>query len=137
MKQLTLYCLNEPSLSPMRGEGWSIVMELHSFQQFCEFCQCNDINIRKGRLAEYIKMMVVGYDISGISSNSTIDKLVVVRICLNHLKMIVGSNMFYERTIFIAYFSLWRSISLILSSCSWLSFPDCHNASSRSSILAE
>ena len=61
MKQLTLYCLNEPSLSPMRGEGWSMGVGLHSFQQFREFCQCNDINIRKGRLAEYIKMMVVGY----------------------------------------------------------------------------
>jgi len=35
---------------------------LHSFQQFCEFCQCNDIDIREGRLTEYIKMMVVGYD---------------------------------------------------------------------------
>ena len=64
MKQLTLYCLNGPSLSPMRGEGWSMGMGLHSFQQFREFCQCNDINIRKGRLAEYIKMMAVGYDIS-------------------------------------------------------------------------
>ena len=44
-------------------------------------------------------MMVVGYDISGTSSNSTINKLVVVRICLNHLEMIIWRDKFYERTI--------------------------------------
>ena len=75
------------------------MMWLHSFQQFREFCQCNDIDIREGGLTEYIKMMVVGYDISGSSCNSTIDKLVVVRVCLNHLEMIIWRDKFYERTI--------------------------------------
>ena len=56
------------------------IMWLHSFQQFREICQCNDIDIRKGCLTEYIKMMVVGDNISGSSSNSTINKLVIVRI---------------------------------------------------------
>ena len=72
---------------------------LHSFQQFREFCQCNNIDMRKGCLAEYIKMMVVGYNISGTSRNSTINKFVIVRICLNHLEMVVGSDKFYKRTI--------------------------------------
>ncbi len=75
------------------------LMWLHSFQQFSEFCQCNDIDIRKWCLTEYIKMMVVGDNISGSSSNSTINKLVIIRICLNHLEMIVGGDKFNERTI--------------------------------------
>ena len=102
MKHLTPYRQNEPSLSPVRGRGMvygSEMMWLHSFQQFREFCQCNDIDIREGGLTEYIKMMVVGYDISGSSCNSTIDKLVVVRVCLNHLEMIIWRDKFYERTI--------------------------------------
>ena len=99
MKYLTPYRLNETSLSVTgRGMVYGGRMSwLHSFQQFCEFCQCNDIDIREGRLTEYIKMMVVGYDISGTSSNSTIDKLVVVRVCLNHLEMIIWRDKFYER----------------------------------------
>ena len=61
MMHLTPYRQNETSLSE-KGRGMvygSGLMWLHSFQQFSEFCQCNDIDIRKWCLTEYIK--IIGY----------------------------------------------------------------------------
>ena len=74
------YCRqNETSLLPARGRGMvygGARMLLQLFQLFSKICQRNDVYIREGCLTENIKMMVVGYNISGTSSNSPFVELI-------------------------------------------------------------
>ncbi len=63
-------------------------------EQFEEVFQGNNIQARKTNLTQNIIVSVVTYNVSGVGSNSTIDKLVVVGVCLNQSKMVVGCNKF-------------------------------------------
>ena len=61
-------------------------------QQFGKIGQRNYVDVWKGCPAEYIVVAVVSDHITRTSRDGTVNELVVVRVGLNHLKMIVGGN---------------------------------------------
>ena len=63
-------------------------------EQFEEVFQGNNIQTRKTNLTQNIVVPVVTYNVSGVGSNGTIDKLVVVGVGLNQSEMVVGRNKF-------------------------------------------
>ena len=52
-----------------------------------EFIDCNHTNFRPRYFFQYLEVSVVGDDVFGIGSNGTINKLIVINIFCNKVKM--------------------------------------------------
>ena len=59
-------------------------------QQFGKLSQSDNIHNREINLLQYVVMMVVSNNITGIRLNSTINKLVIISIGDNEIKTISG-----------------------------------------------
>jgi len=69
---------------------------LLALNQCCEIIQRDDINVRERRLPQHVVVAVVGDNVFGSGCNGTVHKLVVIRVCLYHFKVIVGRDEFHE-----------------------------------------
>ena len=68
-----------------------------------EIYQFDNSHFGKFNLAQHIVMMVVGYNVTCIGLYGTINKLVVVRVCGDEVKMIIGRK---EYSSFLLFFLL-------------------------------
>lgn len=68
-------------------------------QHIKEVSQRDDIDNGELCLAQHVKVSVVGYNVTGIGSNSAVNKLVVVRVGNDKIKTILRGNEFHIRTL--------------------------------------
>ena len=85
-----------------------------------EIYQFDNSHFGKFNLAQHIVMMDVGYNVTCIGLYGTINKLVVVRVCGDEVKMIIGRK---EYDILTFYKELLLNYSFILRSYYIVPFP--------------
>jgi len=101
------------------GAGRGIAVWLLTLNQGCEVTQRDDIDVWERRLPKHVVVAVVGDYISGSGRYGTVHKLIIIRVSLNHFKMIVGRDEFHKGTVDYGLHNQFGCWYQELSSSSW------------------